>query len=179
MTKITGNRYLSLAGILLIGAAVAGCATTQADTTAPTKNAVVATRTTAAITVDGKASEAAWQTAPTTTIQLKAEAGVEPKAITVRALYDKQKIYLLASYKDKTPFKVGEPWTYDGTNWSKGSFDDSLSFVWNMNNSIKNFNTQGFGVMTTTLARGLDIFDFKIADPKAQDRAYEADYWGW
>jgi hypothetical protein len=171
--------WLAITGLLLLSLALAGCASSKAATTAAVPNAILAAKTTATFTIDGKASEAAWKDAPATTIKLTPEPGVEPKAITVRALYDATNVYLLAQYQDSTPFKIGEPWTFDGANWAKGSFDDSLSFVWNMNNSIRDFNTKGFGVMTTPLKVGLDIFDFKIADPNGQYRAYEADYWGW
>jgi hypothetical protein len=173
-------RYFGfLALVLLLSLAVAGCAASKAATTSSAANSIIAAKTTAAITVDGKATEAAWATAPAATIKLTAEPGVEPRTITVRALYDAKSVYLLATYKDSTPFKIGEPWTFDGTNWSKGSFDDSLSFVWNMNDSIKDFNTKGFGVMTTPLKKGLDIFDFRIADANGLYHSYQADYWGW
>lgn len=167
-----------LAALTMLPLVVAGCATSKA-TSAPAPNTVAAAKTSAAFTIDGRADEDAWSAAPQTTVKLNGDAGVEAKTITLRALYDSTNIYLVAEYKDATPFKIGEPWTYDGTSWTKGSFDDSLSFVWNMNDSIKDFDTKGFGVMTTPLRQGLDIFDFQIADPAGRYRSYQADYWGW
>jgi hypothetical protein len=167
--------------VLLLLVLAAGCTSTKATTkTAEPQNAVLkAAKTAAVINVDGITDEDAWGTAAKTTVKLFGEAGVEAKDITIRALYDKDNVYITASYADKTPFKIGEAWKYDGKVWSKDSYDDSLSLVWDMNNSIKDFDHLGMGVMTTPLKNGMDIFDFKIADPTGAKRAYEADYWGW
>lgn len=178
------GKSLSLAVIsfVLISVVVAGCTASKA-TTKPVDTAVNATlaaaKTLAPLTIDGLVDEDTWGAAKKTTVKLYGEAGVEAKEITVRALYDKDTVYITSTYRDKSPFKIGEAWKYDGETWSKDSYDDSLTLVWNMNNSIKDFDKLGMGVMTTPLKNGLDIFDFKIADPSGTKRAYAADYWGW
>jgi hypothetical protein len=178
------TKTFQLASLLLGTLLLVGCAASKAATTSPAANSIIAAKTTAAITVDGQATEAAWATAPAATIKLTAEPGVEPRTITVRALYDDRNVYLAAKYADSTPLKVGETWVYDGQKWGKGPFDDSLAFVWNMNDSVKGFNENGMKVMTAPLVNGTDIYKFAIDPARSSycaptDLTQEADVWGW
>ncbi len=166
--------------ILLLGA-VTGCATSGKAATVNKSAAPVlpAVKTIGRIIIDGKTNEAAWNDAQALTIPLKAEAGVEAKKVTLRAVYDKENIYLAAEYADATPVKMNEAWVYDGTAWKKGSYDDTLAFVWNMDNSIPGFNERGLGVMTTPLVNGKDVFDFQLAAATDATADSKADFWGW
>jgi hypothetical protein len=177
MDKREITRLAVLVGLGLLMLGLAGCAATKADTSVA--NSLKVVKTTAHINVDGRGDDTAWRTAPEVVVKVAGEAGVAARDIRLRAVRDDTNIYLLARYADKSPLKANKAWAFDGQSWSEGSFDDSLSLVWNINNSIKGFNTKGFGVMTTPLKRGADIFDFRLAGPAEQLRAESADYWGW
>jgi hypothetical protein len=166
----------------LLLALVAGCASTT-GATAPepkaTGQTLVAVKTGTAPVIDGKITEEAWKAAKPLTVTLKPEPGVEPNKITLRALYDNENVYLSAVYADSTPLKIGEAWGYDGSTWTKGAYDDTLAFVWNMADSLPAFDQKGLGVMTTPLKNGLDVFDFRIDNPSAALLHAKLDFWGW
>lgn len=170
--------------VLICGmlALVAGCASSTGATKpgeTATGLALIAAKTETAPAIDGKIAEDAWTKAKPITVALKSEPGVEPNKITLRALYDNERVYLSAAYADSTPLKIGEAWAFDGTSWAKGAYDDTLAFVWNMADSFPAFDKEGLGVMTTPLRNGLDVFDFKIENPSAALLHAKLDFWGW
>jgi len=168
--------------LIILFALAAGCASSTGATQpeqGTSGTTLVAVRTQAPPAVDGKMGEDAWAQAKPVTVSLKPEAGVEPREITLRALYDDENVYLSASYKDATPLKIGEAWSYDGTSWTKGAHDDTLGLVWDIDKSLPAFDKQGFGVMTTPLRNGLDVFDFKLDNPTGQLSHAKLDFWGW
>ncbi len=176
---IKRHGLVSLALFVLLAAA-SGCATaSKAATFKAPANTLSAVKVTGAFTIDGNSSEPAWSKATAVMIPLKAEAGVEAKKVTLRAVYDDKNIYVAAAYADATPLKLGEAWTFDGAAWKKGSFDDTLAFVWNINDSIPGFNQRGMGVMTKPLTKGMDVFDFQLAASDNKTAAAKADFWGW
>lgn len=167
--------------LLLLTLLIAGCALSKANVAVPVadKGALVAVETGSAPVIDGKADDAAWEAVTQTTIALKAEPEVAAQNITLKTLYDEKNVYVLAEYKDASPLKFNKAWEYDGTSWKEGSYDDTLAFVWNMNDSTKGFNEQGFDVMTKSLKKGDDVFDFSIDISDKQPATGTADFWGW
>ncbi len=182
VTKQTRLKFLTIFVMAILFALVAGCAsTTGATKPEPTASgpALTAEKTGIAPIIDGKISEAAWQTAKPVTVTLKPEPGVEASKITLRALYDTENVYVSATYADSTPLKIGEAWGYDGASWTKGAYDDTLAFVWNMAGSLPGFDKKGMEVMTTPLRNGLDVFDFRIDNPSDALLHAKLDFWGW
>jgi hypothetical protein len=176
------SRELSIAALILfvlIWVTAAGCASTTATTNDKTEAELTASKTEADVNVDGVFSETAWDEAEEATIKLDAEDGVEAREITLKALYDDKNIYIQASYKDASPKKMNEAWEYDGTKWQKGSYDDTLAFVFDMDGSVKGFADKGMGVMTKPLTRGMDVFDFTLEASADQPSTGCLDFWGW
>ena len=157
-----------------------GCVKNSAARAEDSQNKPVlsATSVSSAPKVDGHL-DSLWKKAPATKISLTAGKGVEPKEISLKALYDKNTLYLLAVYPDKTPLKVGEVWEFDGVRWEKGPYDDTLAFLWDINKSLPGFEAKGLGVMTTSLTSERDVFDFAIDDPGQNLAKATADFWGW
>ncbi len=167
--------------LVFLLAVASGCATAgKAATVGKTSGTVIsAVKTSGRFAIDGKTNEAAWNDAQAVTVPLKAEAGVEAKKVTLRAVYDNENIYMAAEYADATPVKMNKAWVYDGTTWKKGSYDDTLAFVWNMDDSVAGFNDRGLSVMTTPLVEGADVFDFQLAASGDAAAKSKADFWGW
>ncbi len=179
----SGSRaLLAVTAITLFIIIAAGCASSTGATKPEPRTggtALAAVKTQSAPAIDGKADEAAWKQARPVTVKLAPEPGVEARSVTLRALYDDRNIYLTASYKDSTPLKVGEAWSYDGTSWTKGAYDDTFALVWDMDKSFPAFDEEGFGVMTTPLSNGLDVFDFRVDNPSTALLSAKLDFWGW
>lgn len=166
--------------VALLSVLSSGCAKNSAARAEDSqgKHILSAAQVSSAPIVDGNI-DSLWEKAPVTKISLAAGEGVEPKEISLRALYDKDTLYLLAVYPDKTPLKVGEVWDFDGVRWEKGPYDDTLAILWDINNSLPDFEAKGLDVMTTPLTSEMDVFDFAI-DNSDQDLAKaKADFWGW
>lgn len=176
---ITAASFLVLAGWLLTGK---NGAQLRGSAGSPDKSFSAVT-VSQAPNIDGFANDAVWERAKPIDVVVTGDSGVEAKSVTLKAVRDEERLYLLATYKDNTPFKMGEMWRYDGEKWIAAPYDDTLAFVFNMNDSVKGFNTQGFGVMTESLSKGDDVFDFVIDQeqstlvPKGTDE--KADFWGW
>lgn len=182
MDRKTGTRLLcAITLAFLVPAVLAGCAASKADTSAGGPGAVniTAAKVDAAPVIDGRIDEAAWKRTSAVVVPLRGEAGVEARTVSLKALSDGTNIYIAASYKDTTPRKMNLAWEYDGAKWARGSYDDSLSLVWNINDSVPGFNTEGLNGMTTDLHQGTDIFDFTLTPKDDAAAAAEADYWGW
>ena len=132
--------------------------------------------------MDGRQDEV-WSKGVPVTLNLKGDAAVEPKQVTVRALYTDTEIFLLASYRDSTPLKLNRGWRYEGGRWVRGSYDDTLAFLWNMNDSIKDFNERGFNVVNAKPGVNDDVYDFKIIRTNEADEAafaaQQGDLWSW
>lgn len=87
-------------------------------------------------TVDGDASDAAWASA--TALDLSSP------SITMKAVYDGQYLYVLATVPDTTAsFTRGGAWVWDGSAWGhpEGQSEDRLAIMWSMD--TPNFDTQG------------------------------------
>jgi hypothetical protein len=132
------------------------------------------------IKVNGIGSEGVWKEAKETEITLTSKEGAEPRSVNVKAVCDDNMIYILSKYKDSTPLKVGEAWEYDGTEWKKGPHDDTLAFIFNIDNSMPGFNNRGMSVMDSPMTKGKDVFDFTYTEmTRDQADKEKLDFWGW
>jgi hypothetical protein len=123
--------------------------------TAP-EGALVAYPAEAAPTLDGIADDAAWADAQETVISVAGGFNNFTADATLKAVYSDDTVYFLVSYADPTESWFRSPWQKqeDGT-WAqikdpndKGGdnnlyYEDKLAFIWSINNSIENFDTQG------------------------------------
>lgn len=129
----------ALAWLILLTLGVAGCgkAAPAARTVGPT---LIAVQTTASINIDGKATETAWAKAPAAKIVTQSG-----PAVTMKALYTRDNIYLTASWADTTKSDVQRVWTYRSGQWQDGSPDDSFSVLWDIDDSLAGFDKSGCG----------------------------------
>lgn len=127
--------------ILSIALILSGCATKR-DSTPQTKLVLRASSASRPPTIDGLGEDSVWKEAPT--LKIPTRGGPE---VTIKAAYTRDRIYLLASWADQTKNDVDEVWEFDGTKWHKGPYNDAFAIFWNINDSIKGFNTKGCEVV--------------------------------
>ncbi|MFM8876699.1 MAG: ethylbenzene dehydrogenase-related protein [Anaerolineae bacterium] len=168
---------------------------TEAPTEAPApafdapKGALVAYPVDAAPTLDGVADDAMWANAEA--IEIEVQNGFnnfETKA-ELKAVYTADTVYFLLSYEDPTESFYRSPWVKqeDGT-WKqdkdpndKGGdnnlyYEDKFAMIWNINNSIAEFNDKGCATA---------CHDGENADLKPYGNKYTAnegefgDMWHW
>lgn len=139
--------------------ALAACTTTDAPT-AP--NVLVAAKVAAPPALDGNANDPAWAAAKPITVTLTdgvnfAGGKGETKA-TLRAVYSGDMVYFLVEYADPTnslrrgPFQkqADGSWKKLVDPANKGGddnvyYEDKWAMIWNINNSIADFDKQGCG----------------------------------
>jgi predicted small secreted protein len=139
---------------------------TQAPTEAPTaepmpefvgpEGALVAYPVDAAPTLDGVADDAAWETAQAIEIEVNGGFNDYETVAALKAVYTEDTVYFLLTYEDPTESWYRSPWVKqeDGT-WKqdkdpddKGGdnnlyYEDKFAMIWNINNSIADFNEKG------------------------------------
>lgn len=128
MKKIRFTTFVLLAGISLIGAPVLA-----ADLNAP--------KTDKAPKIDGKV-DGEWSGAQAATIQVL---GGKPGNlnVTMKAMYDKEFIYLLVQWPDKT-MSQNRVYEMKGGKWKKRKGnEDRLGIMFNIGDSIAKFNQSG------------------------------------
>jgi hypothetical protein len=153
------KRRLSLVATAVAAAMLAGCATNEE--TAAT-NVLIAAKATAAPTLDGNPSDAAWAAAKPIKVALSDGANFGGKGettATLKAVYSGDTVYFLIQYADPTNSLQRGPYQKqaDGT-WkqlkdpaNKGGddnvyYEDKWAMIWNINNSIAGFDKQGCAV---------------------------------
>jgi hypothetical protein len=127
--------------------------------TAP-DGALVSVKAAAAPELDGEADEAAWAEAPELSIPVAGGANNGSTDIKLKSVYTDDMVYFVATWADPTESWLRAPWEKqaDGS-WKKLAdpndkggdnnvyYEDKLSFIWNINESIKGFETAGcFGL---------------------------------
>ncbi len=174
---------------------VATEAATEAPTEAPApafdapKGALVAYPVDAAPTLDGVADDAMWADAEA--IEIEVQNGFnnfETKA-ELKAVYTEDTVYFLLSYEDPTESFYRSPWVKqeDGT-WKqdkdpndKGGdnnlyYEDKFAMIWNINNSIAEFNDKG----CATACHDGENADVKPYGNKYNENEGElGDIWHW
>lgn len=145
------RRFLGLSLLFTVIMAVLASCTAQKIPA----NTVAATKTTAAPQIDGVV-ESAWNKAQVLKIPVSGGANSGTTTVEIRALYTSDSVYFLMQWADPTESFRRSPWQKqtDGT-WlqlkdpnDKGSdnniyYEDKMSFIWNINDSITGFNEQG------------------------------------
>lgn len=119
-------------------------------------NTLTAIRAVAAPELDGAGDDTAWADAPEIVIDTAGGANESDTQVTVKAMYDDENVYFLLTWADPTQSVLRNPWELqqDGT-WKKLSspenkggdenefYEDKISFIWSIDNSIENFETTG------------------------------------
>lgn len=94
---------------------------------------LIASRTTATITIDGQDSEAAWSDAEPLIISNVDGSGVN---VQLKALSDGTYLYLYAEWNDDTESNTRRAWSFNGTHWSNiGGNEDRIAIIWSVNDA--------------------------------------------
>ena len=150
------KRRLSLVATAVAAAMLAGCATNEE---AAATNVLIAAKATAAPTLDGNPSDAAWAAAKPIKVALSDGANFGGKGettATLKAVYSGDTVYFLIQYADPTNSLQRGPYQKqaDGS-WkqlkdpaNKGGdnnvyYEDKWAMIWNINNSIAGFDKEG------------------------------------
>lgn len=92
--------------------------------------------------LDGKADDAVWGRAESTTIPVK-----NGPSVTLKAVVSGDKIFFMATWEDKTHDFIHEPFTFDGVKWGRGRSADLVALFFDIDRSITDFDKKGFDVM--------------------------------
>lgn len=124
------------------------------------KGALVAFPVSAAPTLDGVADDAVWADAEAIEIEVQNGFNDFEATAVLKAVYTADSVYFLLTYEDPTESWFRSPWQKqeDGT-WKqikdpddKGGdnnlyYEDKFSMIWNINNTITDFNKRGCGTV--------------------------------
>ncbi len=89
--------------------------------------------------LDGIGSDEVWNKAPES--KIPTSKGIDAK---LRVVYTEEMIFFRISWEDKTPKNGALYWEYDGENWQRTyEDDDKVAFLWDIDHSIKGFETKG------------------------------------
>jgi len=113
-------------------------------------------KTDAAPVLDGVGDDAGWANAPMSSFEVSKGANMGESVINIQSLYTADSVYFLLSWADPTESFVRSPWQKqaDGS-WAKLKdpddkggdnnvyYEDKMSFIWNINNSIPKFERTG------------------------------------
>lgn len=118
--------------------------------------ALVAFPVEAAPTLDGVADDAAWANAQETVISVAGGFNNFAADATLKSVYSGDTVYFVLSYADPSESWFRSPWQkQEDGSWKqikdendKGGdnntvYEDKMSLIWPINNSIKNFETAG------------------------------------
>jgi Ethylbenzene dehydrogenase len=121
-------------------------------------NVLTAVKVATPPTLDGNDNDAAWKSARAITVKLKEGENFDNgnTTVTLKAVYSGDMLYMLVQYTDPTQSVRRSPYVKqaDGS-WKKLSdpddkggdnnkyYEDKWAMLWNINNSIKDFNTRG------------------------------------
>lgn len=124
------------------------------------KGALVAFPVSAAPTLDGVADDAVWADAEAIEIEVQNGFNDFEATAVLKAVYTADSVYFLLTYEDPTESWFRSPWQKqeDGT-WKqikdpddKGGdnnlyYEDKFSMIWNIKNTITDFNKRGCGTV--------------------------------
>lgn len=158
-------RLLGLA-LLVVGAVgLAACEPTEpAEEEEPTEGAdggvpegaVVSVKADALPTLDGVADDEVWANAEETVIEVEGGENESATEVTIKSIYTDDTVSFLVTWGDPTQSYLRSPWEKqpDGT-WMQLSdpndrggdnnlwYEDKLSFIWSIGNSIADFDDDG------------------------------------
>ncbi len=142
------RKHLSIGCLLILGLLLSGVVYGQQKTLTSAKAAQ-------APVVDGKV-DGLWNSAPALSIVTRGGANKSATTVSLKSVYVGDTIYFLATWADPTQSERRAPWQLqaDGT-WIKLTdpkdrggdnnlyYEDKLAIIWNINDSIANFNRTG------------------------------------
>jgi hypothetical protein len=158
--RLTMNRIAKMSRATLGPFAAMTLATLAcfAPTTAQGATTLTAVKVDTPPALDGKADDNAWQLAGAVTLSLDGGVGFNGGSTqaTVKAVYSGDMLYMLVTYDDPTDSVRRSPYVKqaDGS-WKKLKdpddqggdnnkyYEDKAAFIWNINQSIKNFDRSG------------------------------------
>jgi len=130
-------------------------APTEPAWTAP-EGALASVPVDSAPTLDGIGDEAVWAEAPSVSIPVSGGANHGATDITLRSVYSGDMVYFFATWADPTESFLRSPWVkQEDGSWAKLKdpndpggdnnlyYEDKLAFIWPIDASIPNFETQG------------------------------------
>ena len=151
-------RYTALS--LAIATALLGACATKEEAAAP--NVLVAAKVSAPPALDGTATDAAWAAAKPISVELAEGANFGGKGTTkatLKAVYSGDMVYFLLQYADPTnsirrgPFQkqADGSWIKLKDAADKGGddnvyYEDKFAMIWNIDNSMRNFEKRGCAV---------------------------------
>lgn len=164
-------------------------ATSEPVWAAPEGSALVAVPVSAAPTLDGAADDAAWADAPELTVSVSGGFNDFATDAKLKAVYTDDSVYFLLTYADPTLSFFRSPWQkQEDGSWKqvkdpddKGGdnntvYEDKFAFIWNINDSIQNFNTAG----CFTACHAGENSDLKPYGNKyTTDEGETGDIWHW
>ncbi|MEE9594804.1 MAG: ethylbenzene dehydrogenase-related protein [Candidatus Hydrothermarchaeales archaeon] len=142
---------------------------------------LTAKKTQGIVELDGRAEEEDWKRADELIVTLQ-DGSIGKVDISLKALYDREYLYLYSTWKDPTESLEKNVWKYNGTGWKASGDEDRISFAWNIDNSIAGFNIAGCAMVchgdrmhTNALKERGDIWHWKAS--RTNPLGYADDEW--
>ncbi|MEE9151210.1 MAG: ethylbenzene dehydrogenase-related protein, partial [Thermoplasmata archaeon] len=98
------------------------------------------------ITVDGYADEASWADANSLVVIVQ-DGSIGEVDVVLHALYDRDHIYIHATWPDPTKSVEKKMWTFNGSKWSRSEDEDRFAIFWNIDDSVRGFNIGGCAML--------------------------------
>jgi PAS domain S-box-containing protein len=135
---------------------------------------LTAKQTSEIIELDGHPIEAEWEEANELKMTIQ-DGSIGKIELTLKALYDLEYIYMLASWPDETKSDEYDLWTYSNNNWTASGNEDRIAFAWNIDDSIAGFNIAGCAMLchgdrmhTNAPGERADIWEWRAANSDPQ-----------
>jgi hypothetical protein len=138
--------------------------------------------------LDGKAGDPAWAGAPETVIETSGGANASATRVSVRSVYDGQRVYFLLTWADPSLSFLTRAWEKqpDGS-WKRlaspdhrgdenAYHEDKISLLWPVNRSIPGFAEQGCG---TACHAGENADAKPYGNMYTAENGQLADLWVW
>jgi hypothetical protein len=147
-------RTIAVAGLAIAGIAVlANTSTNSVEANTQQSNELISQYVATPPQLDG-VPESVWDGAPALTFPVVGGANAGSHQVSLKSVYSDDQVYFLVNWTDPTQSQQRYPWVKqeDGTwkqlsNGKSGDediyYEDKLSFIWNIDNSITGFNQAG------------------------------------
>ena len=153
------TRFLVIFALVILAAVVVMSLSVSEPALAQDGDVLTSAPVTEAPTLDGVADDAMWETAEPFVFRTERGANESASTVTMRSVYDDGMVYFLLEWEDPTEsweralwemqedgswIQLTDPEDLGGDNnlW----YEDKMAVIWNINNSIADFNTEGCDV---------------------------------